>query len=324
MKNNTNTNDKLKNMPISLFSIVMGMIGLAIAWKKAHITLGAPSELWVSIAGLGSLFFIIIALFYLLKFIKYKEEVFSEWNNPIKINFFPTISISLLLQSAVWMEDFHSLSYILWISGTIIQFGFSLAIMSSWINHSHYEIKHLKPVWFIPIAGNLLVPIAGIHFAPLEVSWFFFSVGLVFWFLLLAMLFYRLFFHDPLSPKLLPTMLILLAPPAIAFVSYIGMTQTLDNFSRIIYYFGLFMTILLAFNVSKFVKNKFYLSSWAYSFPIAAMSIATFVMANKSGLYLFNWLAVSMLVVVSSIVAILIIKTLIAIRYREICQAEYK
>ena len=35
--------------------------------------------------------------------------------------------------------------------------------------------------WFIPVVGNIIVPIAGVDDAPAEVSWFFFSFGLIFW-----------------------------------------------------------------------------------------------------------------------------------------------
>lgn len=48
------------------------------------------------------------------------------------------------------------------------------------------------PAWFIPVVGNIIVPLAGVRFAPAEVSWFFFSIGLVFWIVLLAIVMYRL------------------------------------------------------------------------------------------------------------------------------------
>lgn len=47
-------------------------------------------------------------------------------------------------------------------TGTVLQFLASILIISSWIHHTHYEIKHMTPGWFIPIVGSLIIPIAGV------------------------------------------------------------------------------------------------------------------------------------------------------------------
>ncbi len=37
------------------------------------------------------------------------------------------------------------------------------------------------PAWFIPVIGNLVVPLAGTAHAPVDISWFFFGGGLLYW-----------------------------------------------------------------------------------------------------------------------------------------------
>jgi tellurite resistance protein len=46
---------RLSLFPVSFFSTVMGTAGLAIAWQKAHLVLGAPAEVgqWL-LAGLAA------------------------------------------------------------------------------------------------------------------------------------------------------------------------------------------------------------------------------------------------------------------------------
>ncbi len=63
----------------------------------------------------------------------------------------------------------------------------------------------MSPVWFIPVVGNILVPLAGVVHARRTRSRFFFSTGLIFWIVLQTLFFYRIFFHHPLPEKLLPT-----------------------------------------------------------------------------------------------------------------------
>lgn len=83
-------------------------------------------------------------------------------------------------------------------------------------------MQHVTPAWFIPVVGMVAAPLAGVTFGPIEVSWFFFSAGLVFWAALLPMVLTRLFIHDqPVPGQLLPTLAVLIAPPAVAFLSYL-------------------------------------------------------------------------------------------------------
>lgn len=76
------------------------------------------------------------------------------------------------------------------------------------------------------------MPIAGVQHGFSELSWFFFSIGVVFWLVLLTIIFNRMFFHQPLPGKLLPTLFILIAPPGAGFVSWLQLNGELDAFAR--------------------------------------------------------------------------------------------
>ena len=313
---------KLANFPVSIFSIVMGICGLAIAWQRAQRVFENIGQIWLAIAMLATILFAGFLLGYAAKFIRYREQVIAEWKHPIRVNFFPTISISLLLLSVVWKETSASSAYILWLLGSVIHIGFTVAILSSWMYHSHYELKHATPAWFIPVVGNLFVPISAISFGLSEIGWFYFSIGIVFWIVLMTIVLYRVFFHDPIPPRLLSTLFILIAPPAVGFISYSALIPELDAFGRILYYTALFITILLFSNAGRFIRQSFFLSSWAYSFPLAAITIASFLMAHRTGNGMFVWLAFGLLAILSVIVLILALKTIDAAARKTICVPE--
>lgn len=235
--------------------------------------------------------FVTISILYVIKLIQFRDDVKKEFNHPIKLSFFPTFSISLLLLSIAFLSVNMPISKYLWIFGAIIHFIFTIKIISIWIQHTKFEIKHMNPAWFIPAVGNILVPVAGVsHFSP-EISWFFFSVGLFFWIALLIIFFNRIIFHNPLPDKLLPTFFILIAPPAIGFISLVKLMGEVNEFSKILYYFGLFIVFLLFTQVNLFRKIKFYLSWWAYSFPIAAITIASILMFHETNIEFFKYLS---------------------------------
>lgn len=313
---------RLKHFPVSFFSTVMGTAGLAIAWQKAHHALPVSAFAWQAIAAFSTMLFVALLVIYALKVVRCAHEVAAEWRHPVRVNFFPTISISLLLLGIVWADAAPALGRYLWAAGTLIHLAFTLAILSSWMHHTHYEIKHANPGWFIPVVGNLFVPICGVRYFSDEVSWFFFSIGIVFWVVLMTVMVYRIVFHDPIPPRLMPTLFILLAPPSVGFVAYGALSEGLDAFARILYYTALFLTLLLVSNTLRFVKGGFFISSWAYSFPIAAMTIATFSMAARSGQGFFGVMAVVLLSIVSLVVIVLLARTLWAVRKQTICAPE--
>ncbi len=311
--------ERLKNFPISFFAVVMGLTGATIAWHRAEALLGWTSGVSIFLLGASALIFIGILAAYALKALRYPEEIRKEFKNITKLSFFPTISISLLLLSIAAMDLFPGLSKSLWIIGTVLHFLMSVTVISIWIRHPSLEINHISPAWFIPVVGNILVPIAGVAYAPAEISWFFFSVGLVFWLALFTILFYRLLFHNPLPERLLPTLFILIAPPAVGFISYVKLTGGVDSAARILYYFGLFIFVLMIPQLKMLVRIKYYLSWWAYTFPLAALAIATLLMYHQVGFIFFKYLALAFLILVSAVILMLTFMTLAAMKNKTIC-----
>ena len=147
-------------------------------------------------------------------------------------------------------------------------------------------------------------------------------MGLIFWIILLIIFFNRIIFHSPLPEKLLPTLFILIAPPAVGFISFVKLTGGISAFSKILYYFGLFLVFLLFAQIKIFKKIKFYLSWWAYSFPIAAITIASILMFHETDISSFKYISLAFFGILNLIIILLIIKTSIAILKKEICIEE--
>lgn len=313
---------RLAHFPVALFSTVMGSAGLAIAWQKAGHLLGWPAVVGQALTLLATGLFVLITLLYALKLSRHPEAVAAERRHPVRMNFFPTFSIGILLLAIAWHGAAPEVARWLWAIGAVLHLGFTLMAMNSWIHHTHYEVTHLNPAWFIPVVGNIIVPVIGVHVAPPEVSWFFFSIGLVFWMVLMAIVMYRLFFHAPLALRLTPTLFILLAPPSVGFIAYLNLTGELDAFARVLYYTALFLAMLLASNALRFFRVPFFVSAWAYSFPLAALSIATLRMAEATGLDGLRWLGAALVVLTTAVIAFLMLRTLHAITAGAICQPE--
>lgn len=303
--------------------MILGLSGFTIALQKSEEILHLPIHISNFVMTLTFSLAGILLLLYLIKSIRFFDEVKLDFSHPVKMNFTPTIFITFLMASILMLSIDKDVSRILWIIGTVGQTILFLNILSKWMHNHNIEVNHFNPAWFIPAVGNILVPIAGVNHFNKEISWIYFSIGIVFWIILLTIFYNRIFFHHPLPEKLMPTLFLLIAPPAVGFISYVKLTGAIDTFARILYYFSLFNLIVLIFQFGTFKKIKFYLSWWAYSFPIAALTVASILFYHKTQLIIYKYIALTVLTMTTLLILFLIYRTTVAVFInKEICIEE--
>ena len=116
-----------------------------------------------------------------------------------------------------------------------------------------------------------------------------------------------------------PALFIFIAPPAVGFISWFNLTGSIDAFGHILYSVAAIFTLLLFSQINHFRRIPFFLSWWAYSFPLAAMTIATFLMAKITGQAMYLWLGAGLLGLLSALIAMLVWRTARAVARRQIC-----
>lgn len=312
---------RLVHFPIMFFALVMGFGGTSIVFEMAHKVLNISNVPAVILSWLTFAFFLIISGLYIAKFFKHRENVIEEFNHPVRVNFFAAFSISLLLLSMQYPAKALGIDVAFAYTGIVLQSYISLYVIRFWIESS-LEINHSSPAWLIPVVGNLVIPLSSSHLLPFETLYFYFSVGLFFWIILFAVLAYRLIFHPQMPQKFMPTLFIFIAPPVFGFLDYIKIFGSFDTISIMFYNLAVFFVILLAFMYRNFLKMKFFISWWAFIFPLAAFTIATIVFYDHYKTSLL--LAGSYLMIVITSIAFLIVsyKTIEAITKKEICIQE--
>ena len=312
---------RLENFPIMMFSIVMGLSGLSIAYQKGshlfHFSRLIPNLL----AGLTTLVFIAITVTYIVKYFKFQDEVKQEFSHPVRINFFAGIPISLLLTSIMYQEINLQVATALWWVGMLLQGYLTLYTISFWINRN-LEIQFSNPAWFIPIVGNLLVPVGGIDIVNRDFLMYFFAVGIFFWIVLLTIILNRIIFHHLLAPKFMPTLFIFIAPPAVGAIAYVKLTGEFDLFASFLFNIGLFFTFLLLFMYKNFIKLEFFISWWAFTFPLTAMTIAAMLAHHQTGSLFCYYASIGLLALATCVAAFVAYKTIYHMLKKEICVME--
>ena len=248
----------LSCFPVQFFAVLMGISGLSIVYAKAYHVLNFSSIWYLSLLAINTILFFVIFTIYMLKWVKYPHKVEEELNHPIKSSFVPAISISMLLLSIVYYDYAPTVSVTFWYIGAPLHLYFTLRTIKFWMMHETLNINHINPAWFIPVVGNLLVPIVGVDVLPLGISIFYFSVGIFFWIMLFTIVMYRMIFHNPMPEKLIPTLFILIAPPAVGFISYFRITfGSIDMMSMFLYSIAIVITLLMFAKLRVFISSKF-------------------------------------------------------------------
>jgi tellurite resistance protein len=268
---------RLAYLPVSLFGVVMGMAGLALAWRLAATEFGLPAWIGETLGLVASSVFVALTLCYAIKCVDSPAAVRAEFAHPVAVNFFGTPIISLLLLPAVTAPYSAVLSRILWLTGTVSMLGFAWLLVSRWMS-VRQKTAHVTPAWMIPIVGTLNISIVGVTLdlsGAYAVSAFGLAMGLFFAVPLFTLILSRLVFEEPMLPHQQPSLLIFMATFAVAFSAYLSVVGRVDLFASSLFYLATFMFAVLVPKLL-LLRNTtlFHTSWWAVGFPLAAMSNA--------------------------------------------------
>lgn len=272
----------IATLPLPLFASVMGLCGLAMVWHAAETRWQLTPAVSAALTLLAAVLFLVLAASYGLKALRYRGRVTAELAHPVRINFLPAISINLILLGILSRSWLEPLSDALWMAGAALQLALTVLIVSVWFN-SERPPNSLNPAWFIPAVGSVLVPMAAVPAGYELTAWFFFSTGMFFWIILGTLVFYRLIVGDALEAPMRPTLAILLAPPAVAFLAWLQLSDDTLGAGLMFYFIALLTVLLVLPQVPSFLKLPFFPSWWAYTFPTAAFTVASFRFAELTG-----------------------------------------
>jgi len=301
----------MRNLPVNLFASVMGLSGLALAWRFAHGKLGAPGFVGEAIAACAVAVFVLLSLGYLTKLALHPDAVHTEFHHPVAGNFFGTIGISLLLLSAV-VEPYGPLAARwVWTLGVVVAVALSFVVVSRLLK-GEVDVAHALPAWLIPGVATLDIAVTGGHMTmewAAEVNLFAGAVGGVLALVLFAMIVSRLVHQASLAPAMVPSLMILVAPFAVGFLAYVNIAGTMDRFAGLLFYFALFMFAVVTPRVFR-PSIKFSPGWWAISFPLAALVNAALVYAEFRASAPLRALAMGLLGFLSIALAVLTWRTL--------------
>lgn len=277
----------LARVPAPVFAPAMGVAGLGLCWRdgEGHWPQAVPHGIGDAVlASSGVLLAVAVAL-YAAKLVLHLKAVRLDLAHPAQAGLLGQLPVALLLLAEAALPHARPVAAALACAGAVLGAGLMLVLARGWVLRSH-AAEHLGPAWLIPVIALLMVPLVGVRLGAVEASWAMFSAGLFAWLALLPLLAARLMFHDPLPARAQPTLAILVAPPAVAFLAYLVLQDTgagpprVDGIARLLFYAAAATGILMATLVPRLLRTPFGLSWWAFTMPLAALVLTLFAYAD--------------------------------------------
>ena len=257
------------------FSPVLGWCGLSLAWHRALPQFGPVADaVALGCAIFAALVFVAVSAASLVRARRYRTALDADLAHPVRHAFVAAFPVSMILLGTcaltlgapkAWVEPG-------WLVGVALQATATVWVIGRWIG-GRVQWPALTPVLFIPIVGNILVPLAGVPLGHSGLSWIFFGIGAFFWPVVTTLVLARLA-HQPMPQALMPTWFITIAPPAVGGVAAtaLGMSDALLPSALGV---AALFTASCVLRVPAMLRAPFAMPAWAVAFPLAALTALT-------------------------------------------------
>lgn len=296
----------IQRLEPSSFTIIMATGAYAIATQDMASTipwLVLPAYL----LNLGNfVIFIILVSLAMLSWPTHRKEFLEDFNFPQRAAFYGATGIAFLVLGAQGIRfgmDF-TLSVVLWAIGCALTLVINFVLNFHFFVSATPELKLFTPVFFIPVGGLVVIPVAGAGIMAqlsgiyqdliLMINMMSLGGGLLLYLGLFSLLLQRHYLMEHIPHHLVPTIWIHLAPIGWSGVSFLNMAEVTGNLQGVCYMIAtllwggccwwLIMCILLTIRAIKSGKMEFSLAYWAFIFPLGSITILSYKLGQS-----FNW-----------------------------------
>jgi tellurite resistance protein len=278
----------LQHLHPGWFALVVGLAGLALAWHRAESAMGAAAgAVALVLAVLAAVLFALLLLASAWRAHRHPEALAEDLRHPVRHAFVaaPPVSVLLLATLGVALAGPAPGWTALWALGALLQLLATVWVLARWWRGPQaagLQWPAVTPVLFIPIVGNVLVPLAGVPLGHPEWSAAQFGVGLLFWPVVTAMIGVRIASHGLWPERLRPVSFIFIAPPAVVGLSSLQLgAPPLVGWA--LWGMALFSLAWVAQQGKAIAALPFGLPQWGLSFPLAALAALTLRLAGPGG-----------------------------------------
>ncbi len=261
----------VSRIPLITFGIPLGLAGLAGVWGAVADALGISRAF-------GEVFWIASAVAWLWLLVAHtvrgarsRESVLDELRHPAHGPVAALVPVVGMLLGAHLYEHWAIGGVILTVASMVVTALYAGWILSFWFQ-GNLKLESVHGGYFVPIvSGGLVAAVAAaaIDLLPLAIAAL--AVGVFAYVVLFGVLAARMALHPGLAAPLLPSLAILVAPPAVAGMGWFAISGEIGGpVGLALAGLTALMALMQLALAPRFVKLPFSIGFWSFTFPYAA------------------------------------------------------
>lgn len=296
-------------VPAAWFGIVLGLVGMGQAWRVAARVWGMPALVGEGVLVLAATVWACLLVAYLRQALERPAEVRDEFLHPVRGCTPALLAVSTLLVALAAVPVSRPLAWLLAAAGIGGHLSFCLWHTGRLWQGGRNAADAVPTLYLPTVAGNFTSAAVLGALGHTDWGWLFLGAGVFSWIALESLIVQRLWQPDCVPPVQRPLLGIHFAPPAVCAMAWLNLAPgNLDQWLLMLWGYGLFQ-LLVGLRLWRWLgEQPFAPSYWAYTFGIAATTVAALKLAEM-GLPAAQWLAPPIFVAANLFIGYLALRT---------------
>lgn len=259
-----------ERLPLTTLGIAFGLAGVAEVWAKAAPGLGLPRAVPEVFWAIAALTWVVLLVAHTVRGVRSGVRLTTQLRHPSQgplSALAPVVGLLVSAELFTWVP----------LAGRILYFASvaaaaALAVWTfAWWFEGRLTLSDVHTGYMLPtVAPGLIGGDVGHTMGYPGLAWALFGIGTFFGVALTPLVIGRLLAGTPLPDHLLPTITILLAPPAVCGLVWFTLNgHTPDPAAYVIAGVTAVFALLQVAMLPRFRKLRFSLGFWSFTFPIA-------------------------------------------------------
>lgn len=297
----------LRALPLGIYGMVMGLMGLGLAWRTALAPAWA-SEPWIA---LGAAVFALLFTLHVAKLVRHADAVRAELAQPALLGFCGALPVGMSLVAAGLEPHATPAAAALWWTAYVLHLVFMAGGGVRWL--AGMKLADLNTGWIILMVGGIVVPVGGLPLGYARPAELLFAASVALAPVVMGLVLWRAASAPPLPAAARPTWFVLLAPPMLLYINGPEVWAP-GPWLDAAYLGGMLLALWLLVYARGFWRWPFSFGWWSFTFPLDAVAVASLRYADAHPAPLWRGVAWAALALATGAVLLVAARTLFALR----------
>ncbi|MFC0452136.1 potassium-tellurite ethidium and proflavin transporter [Rhodococcus jostii] len=303
------------HLPLNTLAIPLGLAGLAQAWSVATTALGTPFALAQAFWLIAALAWISTATAHVHRARRATHGISQQFTHFAHGPLAALLPISAMLLGANLHRTIPLAGTVLTLFAIMAAAGFGAWMMSFWMS-GEMALESVHGGYYLPISAAGLV--GALAAAQSGLDWLAagcFAVGLFFWVVITMFLFLRLALRPTMPAPLVPTLAIMIAPPAVGAAAWLTISDGHpDVLFEALTAITAFMVMVQVPLLTRYRALPFSHGFWSFTFPVASVVALTITWLHLLQPLAWRAITIGLLGAVTILVLLIATKSILAVR----------